>query len=281
MTPRFIVHRVHNNNVIHAVDDAGRSVVLTGLGVGYRARRGELVDPEKIEVTYVPATAARADAVADALGSLPQDILAVTQQIVLLVDAQLRLERPGRLLLPLADHLDFAVRRTRTQQVLDIPLAWEVSQLYPRELALGRRAVELARRELQVELPAEEASAFALHFVSAGLSTGVSEAMAMTRTISGIFDVVDRHCCDPVDRSSSAAARFVTHIRYLFVRLVEKRDPEDAPPLVIEALRSGAPRAMDVARDIAEVIRGEWCSELTESEIAYIGLHAYRLLDGP
>ena len=68
--------------------------------------------------------------------------------------------------LTLLDHIDFTVRRLRENMVFKSPLQYEVRRFYPDEYAIGVYAVQLLERELDLEIPTEEAISIALHFVN-------------------------------------------------------------------------------------------------------------------
>lgn len=47
------VHKVLNNNVVIAIDDTGRERVLMGRGLGFGLKPDDLIDPAKVEKTFV------------------------------------------------------------------------------------------------------------------------------------------------------------------------------------------------------------------------------------
>lgn len=288
--PRYVVQRVHNNNVVLALDGGDRTVVITGPGVGFGASRGTLLDPSKVETVYVPENAARAQVAASTLAALPADVLETARGIVELVDRSLAarggadagstVSHADVLLVPVADHLDHAVRRAREGIHLEMPLVWEVRHLYPRETQLGEDALVVVADRLGVRLPEEEATAFALHFVSVSFSHQVIDrTVQMTRSLTEIFAVLDARRGHPLDRQGAAAARFVTHLRYLFTRLAEGRKVAEAPQLLHDALEAGLPAAMEIAREVSARLEESWGHPLSSSETAYIALHVHRLLE--
>lgn len=275
---RLVVQRVHNNNVVLAVDEAGRSVVVTGAGVGFGVRRGFIVDTTKAEAVYVPENDARADTAAGMLATIPRAEILTARGIVEEACQITGLPHPEILLLPVADHLHHAIRRAREGIVISLPLVWEVRHLYPAELAAGRRALEIIRDKLVVELPEDEATAFALHFVSATFTGAVLDrTMTMTRSLTQIFDHLDESLGAPLDRNSEAATRFVTHLRYLFVRLSEDRHDDDLSS-IRSALEESVPQVMRLAQGVAEVLASTWGHTVNDAETTYIALHIHRLM---
>lgn len=276
---RFVVQRVHNNNVVLALDGRDRSVVITGPGVGFGMTRGKVLDPDRIETIYVPENAARAQVAADTLATIPAAVLETARAIVAAFDRTTQSASSDALLVPVADHLHHALRRAEQGVEIEMPLVWEVRTLYPRETRLGREALRLVAERLGVTLPPEEATAFALHFVSVSFSHRVIDrTVQMTHSLADIFALVDAARGAPLDREGVAATRFVTHLRYLFTRLADGKEVADAPQLLRDALEAGLPEAMDIAQRVSAQLEESWEHPLSSSETAYIALHVHRLL---
>jgi beta-glucoside operon transcriptional antiterminator len=254
-------------------------VVITGPGVGFGMSRGSVLDPARVETVYVPENAARAQVAADTLAAIPTEVLETARAIVEAFERATEGPHSDALLVPVADHLHQALRRAEEGVEIEMPLVWEVRNLYPRETRLGRQSLRLVAERLGVQLPPEEATAFALHFVSVSFSHRVIDrTVRMTQSLADIFSLVDASRGEPLDRQGAAAARFVTHLRYLFTRLAEGREVADAPKLLQDALASGLPEAMELARAIAVQLEDSWSHALSSSETAYIALHVHRLL---
>lgn len=276
---RFVVQQVHNNNVVLALDAKKQSMVVTGPGVGFGMRRGHVLDPERIENVYVSESAAKAELAANTLTGLPQEVLDTAHAIIEEFNSSVGIKKTDVLLIPIADHLQQAVRRTEQGIEIEMPLVWEVGQLYPEEAGMGREALAIVEQRLGVRLPPEEATAFALHFVSVNFSHQVIDrTVQMTQSLAEIFALIESYRGCSLDSGSAAAARFVTHLRYLFVRLAEGSEVAEAPQLVQDALEAALPDVMPLARDIATLLTDSWGHELSSSETSYIGLHVHRLL---
>lgn len=272
------VQRVYNNSVIQAVDRRGLQYVVLGPGVGFGVRPKDPVDEARIRQRFVAeqASAARVH-LADFVHDIPEAELLVAGEAVSIAHTELGILPSQSLLLPLADHLSFALQKVREGIVVDYPLRWEVTQLYPDEVAVGRQIVALVRQRLGVELPRDEATSFALHLVNAGFGgDGLAPTFAMTETLADVFRIIEDETGADLDRDSMAASRFVTHLRYLFVRLA--RGESFADPLPLSSLREEAPRAFAIAERLATELSHRQTTDVTPSEINYMALHVARLI---
>lgn len=52
MSSAVRIKKVINNNILCTVDEKGSELIVTGRGIGFQRRRGEILDPALIERTY-------------------------------------------------------------------------------------------------------------------------------------------------------------------------------------------------------------------------------------
>ena len=145
--------KVFNNSVVLATDHDGREMVVLGRGVGFQRSAGDPVDESLIEKRFVPGGADVGDRVAAYLEDIPLEDIAVAQDVVVAAREALGTAIPDTAVLPLADHLSFALRRIREGITIDYPLRWEVNTLYPREYEFARTALALVEQKRNVTLP--------------------------------------------------------------------------------------------------------------------------------
>lgn len=273
------VLRVFNNNVVMASDDLGREVVLTGRGLGFGAKPGQGVDPAAVVRTFVPDDGSNAAELAQLVAQIPPEHVALASDALALARAELDPGLSASVVVPLADHLSFAIKRVRQDIAVEYPLRVEVAHLYPRELATAERIVELVNRQLAAPLPVEEAVPVALHLVNAGFASGdLSRTYQMTTVLAQIFDVIDSAYDRRLDRSGVNAARFVSHLRYFFVRMDAGAQFGDSTTL-LDAVRSAYPRAHACAIKVQAVLELRLGQPINADEVAYLTLHVARLTD--
>lgn len=269
--------RVFNTNVVLARDDNGREVVLTGRGLGYQARPGGPVDASKVIRTFVPDDGRNADNFAQMLTSIAPEHVALVDRVLAPVWAELRREPSSTTVLALADHLSFAIKRVQLGMEGIFPLRAELAHLYPRELHWGEQIVTAVNAELGLDLPDEEAVPIAMHLVNAAFNSGnLALTHRMTGVFSQVFDIIESEYGTPLDRNSVNVARFITHLRYFFVRVHAGEQLDDQGQFV-DAIRSAHPRAHRCARHVAEVLQMRLEQPISEDETAYLTLHIARL----
>ena len=271
------VKRVISNNAVLAVDEHLQEVVALGRGLGHGRRPGDTLPAEQVEQVFFAGDAD--ERLTRFLADVPLEYVRVAGQVAELAHDQLGLRITQSLILPIADHLHFAVQRVRQGMDMRFPLVWEVSQLYPTELSVGEAAVGLANAAFGVRLPDDEAVAFAMHFVNAQfVSPGMTPAVEMTQTIASAFDVIERTFGMSIDHRSMEAARFVTHLRYLYARVASGKQIADPKPTFVDAITNAHPEAAACAAKLRYMFEMNLRAALTDDEVAYLALHIARLV---
>lgn len=274
------ISRIYNNNVALVTDFSGSEVVVIGRGLAFGRRKGDLVDPTRVEQTFVPERGTSEERLAWSLSEIPSEILGLATELEQQVRAS-GIDISHSFIIPLADHLNYALVRAREGIEVDYPLAIEVTQLYPREVNFGRRAVALVAERLGVQLPENESIPLALHLVNSQFtSEDMSRTFQMTEVFAQIFDLISTVYGKVVDQSSIDAARFVTHLRYLFVRA--EKEPSKvlgAAELsaVFDTVRTSYPTAFACAQKILLLLEMQLNQQLTNDELTYLTIHVERL----
>jgi beta-glucoside operon transcriptional antiterminator len=273
------VKKIYNNSVVLVVDDNGAEAVMLGPGLGFSLSPGMDIDPSKVERTFVPGGATTADRLAAFLEEIPLVDIEVTQEILRSARADLGPHITDHVLVPLADHISFALHRAREGVAeIDYPLRWEVQQLYPAEVEFSTKALDLIATRTGVRLPAIEAVPLALHFVNAHLGApDLSTALRMTNVLTDALSLIRDKMDLEIDENSTAVARLVTHLRYLFLRDQTGNQRPDEGFILSEAVRNALPKEHECALAIAELLEEKFGQPINSDEVLYLTLHIGRL----
>jgi beta-glucoside operon transcriptional antiterminator len=278
--PAVRVLKVFNNNVVLAADERDVEFVLFGRGLGFKAAPGSAVDPRRVERRVSPSGSASADRIAAMVDEIPADDIELAQRLVELARTRLGRQISDHVLLPLADHLSFALRRA-AQGVAEIeyPLWWEVQYLYPAEVGVARAMLDVVATDRGVRLPDVETVPLALHLVNAQFDADMSATAQMTADLHRILDIIREEYGVRIDETSMEVARFVTHLRYLFLREQQGRKLTETPAELHAALRSARPREYTSAGRIGTLLADQYGWTVSTDEILYLALHVSRLVD--
>ncbi|MGX9901333.1 BglG family transcription antiterminator [Arthrobacter sp. SA17] len=271
--------RVFNNNVVLSRDHTGLEVILTGRGLGFQAKPGHEVDPTKVMRTFVPENGRDPDQLGAMVAAIPPEHLMLAEQALDAGRAELPIPGSSVLAIALADHLSFAIKRLRQGLSFDYPLRAEVSHLYPAELRAARCILEHVNARLEFPLADDEAVPIALHLVNAGFATGdLSYTYQMTGVFAQLFEVLEHAYSRPFDRDTVNAARFITHLRYFFVRANSGKQLEEGASKLRTAIRESYPDAYSTALKLQAVLELRLGEPLTDDEVTYLTLHVARMV---
>ncbi|MEV7416056.1 PRD domain-containing protein [Streptomyces sp. NPDC089919] len=274
--------RVLNNNVVLARDDKGQEVILTGRGIGFGSRQGKPVDPALIVRVFVPADGRDPDHLSEVLALIDEEVLRAV--VIALDEAGIEGRESTRptLAIAVADHISGALDRARRGTVVEYPLRAEVQTLYAAEYAQAQRLLAAVNTRLDPQLDESEAIALALHLVNAGFASGdLSFTYTMTGVIQQMLAVVRERYGLSVPQESMSAARFITHVRYLFVRIQQHRQLTGHESTIGEGIRRHYPQATATAQQLATVVELRLGERLSEDEVSYLALHIARMTTQP
>ncbi|MGW1532311.1 PRD domain-containing protein [Streptomyces aureus] len=274
--------RVLNNNVVLANDETGRPVILTGRGIGFSSQQGKAVDPTLIERVFVPADDrphdADADQMAEALALISEEVLDAVVTALGDVGIEGRESTRPTLAIAIADHVAGALDRAARGTVIEYPLRAEVQTLYATEYAQARLLLKAINARMVRQLDASEATALALHLVNAGFVSGdLSFTYTMTGVIQQMLAVVRERYGVDVSHESMNVARFITHVRYLFVRIQQHQQLTGQEATIGVGIRQHYPEATRTAQQLATIVELRLGRRLSEDEVSYLALHVARM----
>ncbi len=274
--------RVFNNNVVLAQDHGGE-VILTGRGLGFQARPGDAVDESKVARTFVPADGRDPDHMAELIAGIPIEFVELVTNAASRAGLGANALTSPTLIMALADHVHFAVQRADRAEHVEYPLLAEVRTLYTDEYRQAQAMLEYINSRLSAHdhetLPEHEAVALTLHLVNAGFSSGdLSFTYTMTGVLHQLISTVEADFGVTLDPSGVSVGRFITHLRYLFVRIRQHEQLEDGHSEIGSAIRRAHPEAFRTARRLAAVLELRLGAALNDDEISYLTLHVGRIV---
>ena len=105
------VFRPINNNIVSAFDEKEREVVVIGKGIGYKARKGDLIPANKIDKIFVMSSQDNMERLKELFASLPAKYIEITDEIFTYAKMHLGKRLNEAAYFTLADHIGFAIVR--------------------------------------------------------------------------------------------------------------------------------------------------------------------------
>lgn len=271
-----------NNNVVSAIDDDGREIIVTGKGIGYRASEGSHIPEADVEKIFRMDSPTQLERLRDLFAQLPMQHMRVSDQIISYAKDKLGMHLNQSIYLTLPDHISFAVRRQRQGMPFGNPLLMEVRRFYPQEFLIGQYALEQIEQQLEIKMPADEAASIALHIVNAEYdSPTMNETLSITRLIQSILELVNSFPDFAFDDSGMDYERFVTHLKYLSQRVYRPEKTQRTDPAFVTAISAIYPDEFRHSDAIATFVEEKTGHHLSPEERSYLAVHLRRISLSP
>ena len=175
---------------------------------------------------------------------------------------------------PMADHLDFAVRRIQNGEQISNPLTEDIKVLFYSEFKVAETLKTILRERLQIEIDDHEVGYVALHIHSAIGDEKVSVAMQTARAVRECIDMLEKATGKPIDVLSLSYNRLMNHMKYMVARAStgEKLNLD-----MNEYMLDQYPQAYKVATDICKNLEECIGHKLDETETGYLAMHIQRV----
>ncbi len=274
------VKKVYNNNVLLGEDDQQLECVLIGKGIGFGKKLDEKVDEEQAEKKFILESAETAKKFNQLLHEVPVRHLELTNQIVSQAQKQLNVKFNDSIYLGLTDHISYALDRHSQGITMRNALLWQVKQFYNREYEVACKSIELIQISEGVELPEDEASFIALHFVNAQQEgEEMQRTLFVTETVQDILRIVQLHYKIVLNEKSLNYSRFVTHIQYFIRRIFQRELVIGEDDEVYHQIKRKYPKAFQCTCKIKSYLEQKFNIEITSDEMLYFILHINRVAE--
>lgn len=272
----MIVIKKINNNVAICRDGNQRELIAFGKGIGFPPTPYELTDLSKVDRTFYNVSSQYIPL----LNDLPSEIVQFTARQFMEIQDKLPYETSSNLVLTLADHIAFAMERSRRGIFVRMPSIYELEVSYPLEIKIGQRFVSAIRREFKVNLPKSEVQGIAMHLINAR-DKSLEEIPSIERQYEEILEqttqIIEWELSIRVRRDTFSYARFATHLQYLLKRVLEEKHIDSSNLQMYASIREEYQDVSACVDKISECYKNNWSVDLTEEEKLYLIMHVNRV----
>lgn len=271
------VHKVLNNNVVIAIDEAGRERVLMGRGLGFQLKPTDLIDPAKVEKTFILDSGAQGERERRLLTDVPYAIVEAVTRAIDAAERHLGRHLGRHLTVAVIDHVNYVIERL--DQGLRIPTTAmpELRVLHPHEFETAQQMARSISESLERDLPPEEAVFLTMHLLNATRDEPNGTAALLFRRVQHVVEVVEQAFGVKLDTESADYARFILHIQFLLQRLVNRAMLASGDSSFFEFAKHSYPVSYAIAEQVKAYVHGATGSELTDEELLYVIVHVERL----
>lgn len=268
------VVRSINNNVAICLDSNNREVVAFGRGIGFRR------PPYEISLSEIDRTYANiSPAYISMINEISEDVLECSMKIYDEIITSLDCVVNANIVITLADHIQFAIKRQQSNLKIDMPFLLEIQAYYKKEITIAEKALKIIKNITKIELPKEELSAIALHIVNAEAIEENNNDFKEEDVLDEICEVIEKELNIQLDKMGFNYSRFATHILYLLKRIREpdKGNMSGMGIDILTQLKDKSPNTYICAKKVAAYIESSLNTKINDEELLYILIHINRL----
>ena len=161
-----IAKTLNHNSFIGVEEENNREYLVMGKGIAFGKKTGQRVQPgDDARIYSLTEMTERGNARTIVQGVSP---LSLELASAVLDEAEKEFGKIDRsIVFPMADHLDFAVRRIQIGEQISNPLTEDIKVLFYSEFKVAETLKTILRERLQIEIDDHEVGYVALHIHSA------------------------------------------------------------------------------------------------------------------
>ena len=265
--------KVFNNNSIAAISDDLGDIILTGSGIGFQKKAGDLVDETKIEKTYLFKDDQK-KRFEQSIAEVPAVYYEIAHKIVSKAVKDLKVDFSGEIFIAISDHLSFAVKRKKENIYLPNIILNETKIIYKEEYKVGLWALDYIENKIGIRLDEDEAGYLALHLVNFSLSNNANNAMNIVTLTKEVLNLIKKTMKVELEEDSIGYTRISTHLKFLAERIFrdDASSVVDTTSDIREMLKEDARLALCINR-IVKLIKERYNYDLSPDEQTYLCIH--------
>lgn len=225
MQKEYRVELVINNNFVLTKVD-GVENILTGKGIGFKKRPGDIIYENEITGQYTIQDPNEKEKFALLTKELDPEVFEITTFITNEIERRSNVKVLAFSFMALADHMQFAIERYRNHQPLTNMMMNELNRFYPHEVELCNEIIDQVNQKYSLKLNEDEAGFIALHLINLLPSTG-TDGLTQLKIVSAIIKIIEEYLEVQLDENSFYYQRLVTHLKYFIFRAFNEKENLD------------------------------------------------------
>lgn len=269
----YQIIKVLNNNTILA-SNGDVEVIVMHKGIGFSKKSDDLLEVPRAAKKYIMQKSSRSKDANEIINQLDPIFLEVASEILKEAHEMFDDVDDG-ILLPLADHICYAIKRMEDNIMPVNPFVNDIRLLFPKEYEVASSAKDIIAKLVGKVINEDEVGYITIHVHSAISNNAVSESMEATRIIHDSIEKLQDDLHIVIDITSISYVRLMNHIKYLLLRLNRNEQLEMD---ISEFTKEKFPFAYEYAKQICEDLSKTLNKQLPDNEIGYLALHLERIL---
>lgn len=270
----FKILKVLNNNGILVIDlDTKQELIFLGKGVGFGKKVNQNVSEiENAKAYRFTEQQSRQESI-DTIKSISPVFIEIAGGIIEEAEKQFG-NVDNNILLPLADHIAFAIKRMEQGIELKNPFAKEIKVLFEEEYNVAKKGKNLINQKIGVEINDDEVGYITLHVHTALTREHVVQSMDVARMIQEGIQTIEKELGAMLDDATISYTRLLTHMKFMILRVInDEKLHLDMTDYVLENF----PDSFALAKQICNSFEQSIKKPFPNIEISYFAIHIERV----
>ncbi len=270
----FKILKVLNNNSILVIDlDTKQELIFLGKGVGFGKKVNQNVSEiENAKAYRFTEQQSRQESI-DTIKSISPVFIEIAGGIIEEAEKQFG-NVDNNILLPLADHIAFAIKRMEQGIELKNPFAKEIKVLFEEEYNVAKKGKNLINQKIGVEINDDEVGYITLHVHTALTRENVVQSMDVARMIQEGIQTIEKELGAMLDDATISYTRLLTHMKFMILRVInDEKLHLDMTDYVLENF----PDSFALAKQICSSFEQNIKKTFPNIEISYFAIHIERV----
>lgn len=274
----MVVEKIINNNIVSSFDEKGNEIVVMGRGLGFNVKPGQDIDQNKIEKIFRMENSKETERLEAVLADIPIEHIQLCNEIIAYAVTVIRNKLSKNIYITLTDHINYAISRFQEGINFSNALKWEVKKFYSQEFEVGKKAIELIKEKVGIELSEDEAASIAMHFVNAELGMEIPNTIDATKLIQNVMKIVTNYFQREFDENSLNYERFIVHMKFFSQRVITNHTNQVDDEELFEMIKKKYADAYKCVMKIKAFIEQEYSIILPKEEIIYLTVHIKKII---
>ncbi len=272
------IKKILNNNAVIAVNEQKQDVIVTGLGIAFQKKKGDLVADDKIEKVFVADFGENSDRMIKLLSEIPGEYVDVAEEIWKYATKVFNKNISKNTVITLADHLYFASKRLRNGLNISNPLIWEVKQYYIDEYKIATDSLGIIEKKLGIEFPEDEIAGIALHLANTNNDGDIPEVVETLGIVKHAVQIIKDHFDTELEDNEISYQRMLTHLKFFAQRIIKGGIISESDDMLYELVKSKYESAFECALKIADYVKEKYEFDVSRSEKTFLTVHIERVI---
>ncbi|MBD1222508.1 glucose PTS transporter transcription antiterminator GlcT [Virgibacillus halodenitrificans] len=272
----FLIKKVLNNNVLIALDHQKNEVVLIGKGIGFQAKKNEIIPESSIEKLFVLRSEKEQEHYKQLLPNIDEFTMDTIISSLEMIRKRTNTLVNEQVFVALTDHILFAITRLMKGLAIRNPFLSETKTLYPFEYEIAAEVVDFINQSLDINLPPGEIGFITLHIHSAITDTQLADINRYSQLVTVLIETIESQLKINIDREGIDYIRLVRHLRYTMERVL-KEEKITEPEKIASLLKKEYPTCYNLAWKLIKIMQQTLKKPVFDAEAVYLTMHLQRL----